>query len=255
MKTIRIITSGHNNFFLNNLLSILILRSEFRIYGNLVVFYLSNILKKVYFFLSLEEVLLGIELGFLSLYTLIYNYKTEPCFVYLKYFFKNIKNLKKKNINYTETKSEILIKLWRESIILVSSIFKKNRKNCIKKKQSCLCNLNKKNKKIFLMNFISELKQKSFVKFKIFRDLWQRGLIITCGIKFGASYIIYAGEISFVHASSSIIILEKSDNIYSHDLVPFGRIGTSTQKRCLLAYIKRNLSVNYIGLKWNNNLP
>ena len=105
------------------------------------------------------------------------------------------------------------------------------------------------------MKFIDKIKQKNFINFKIFRDLWQRGLIITCGIKFGALYIIYAGEISIVHASSSIIMLEKNNNIYPYDIIPYGRVGTSTQKRCLLAFIKKNLSINYIGLKWNNDLP
>jgi hypothetical protein len=43
MQTIKI---GKNNFFLNNLSSILNLRNEFRIYGNLFIVDISNILKK-----------------------------------------------------------------------------------------------------------------------------------------------------------------------------------------------------------------
>jgi tRNA-intron lyase len=102
---------------------------------------------------------------------------------------------------------------------------------------------------------ITKIKSKNLFKYKIFRDLWQRGLIVTCGIKFGATYLIYAGEISIVHASSSVILMEPTDYIYPHEIISFGRVGTTTKKRCLLANISSNLLIVYIGLKWNNDLP
>jgi tRNA splicing endonuclease len=208
--------------------------------------------------LSSEEVLVGIEFGFLNLNILKYNYDIETNFLHLKFIFKNIKNMKKiikkqkQNTNFTETKCEIIIRLWRESNLLISSIFEKIDNKFKKNKQNYL---NMVNKKKILINVINRIKQKNFVNFKIFRDLWQRGLIVTCGIKFGALYITYAGEFSIVHASCSIIVLEKNDNIFPHDLICFGRIGTSIQKRCLLAFINTKFLVNYIGLKWNSDLP
>ena len=259
MKKIRIITFGKNIFFSNNLLSILNLRNDFRIFGHLLNFYISAIYRQMYLFLSLEEILVGIEFGFLSFSFLKFKKNDRFYFLSLKYFFKNIKYLKKKlnnsNIkaNSIETNSELLIRIWRESVLIILFVLKEKciiyqkNKNPVKSKLET--------KRFCLLNFLSKIKKKNFFKFKIFRDLWQRGLIITCGIKFGATYLTYAGEISVVHASSSVIALEKSEFIYPQDLVSFGRVGTSTKKRCLLAFIKSNFCINYIGLKWNSDLP
>ena len=107
MKTIKIVKIGDNNFFLNNLSSILILRNEFRIYGNLVTFCKLNIFKQLFLILSTEEILLGIEFGFIDLNVLNYRHGIDPFFLPLECIFKNVKNLakilnKKKKIQIVE---------------------------------------------------------------------------------------------------------------------------------------------------------
>jgi tRNA-intron lyase len=253
MKHIKILAFGNSYFFSNNLLSILSLRNEFRIYGNI-----STVFKQIYLILSIEEVLIGIEFGFLNLRRIRDKKKITPSFLIAKYIYGKFKNLKtlvyKEKTFFTETKSEINIRLWREAITIISCTLKKKKFKFVKNKIKFLFSKNK-TEEIYMNKLITEIKSENLLKYKIFRDLWQRGLIVTCGIKFGATYLIYAGEISIAHASSSVILMEPTHYIYPHEIISFGRVGTTTKKRCLLAKISSDLSIVYTGLKWNNDLP
>nr|UXY87498.1 putative tetrameric tRNA splicing endonuclease [Cryptomonas sp.] len=252
-------TTGFNFFFSEDSSHILTLRNEFRVYGNLINISSSIFYQNFCAIFSVEEILIGIEFGFITIKKMEHREIWGSNYFCSKFLSNKIFNLKKKlmyrqrNTLNPESKSELIIRYWRETTFLNSKIFKK--KSILNFNRIKFLNNTFREKVISLKSFIYKLKIKDFYKYEIFRDLWQRGFIIACGIKFGATYLIYAGEINEVHASSSIIVSEIPPYIYPSELISFGRVGTITKKRSLLASILEDLSVNYIGLKWNKYLP
>mmetsp|Transcript_15697 Transcript_15697/g.39469 ORF Transcript_15697/g.39469 Transcript_15697/m.39469 type:complete len:261 (-) Transcript_15697:774-1556(-) len=258
-KKISVFHIERSLFWISNPLDILNLRSKFRIQGFLI--YSVTFLHKNQLFLKLdlEEILLGIEFGFLRLK----KFSTQSQKVNLF----SLKNFFSKNNFFTKTPknyhSFFFIKQWRENLYVIFKNLKKNRKdkeknfsiskNYFYAKKNCLDGhpFAKFDLEILLKKFnISK-----FIDFLIFRDLWQRGFILTCGIKFGSTYTAYAGNISFFHSCTSVFSLNYFNNIFSIDLISFGRVGTSTKKRTIFAFLSKKLFVSYFGIKWLRDLP
>jgi len=110
-------------------------------------------------------------------------------------------------------------------------------------------------RKFDLQFLFDKFNTSKFIDFLIFRDLWQRGFILTSGIKFGSTFTAYAGNLNFFHSSASIYSLKHFSNTFSIDLISFGRVGNSTKKRTLFAFLSKKLFVNYFGIKWLKDLP
>lgn len=91
----------------------------------------------------------------------------------------------------------------------------------------------------------------------VFRDLYARGYYMSCGAKFGADFLAYAGEPLLFHAALAVIVMGPNDAISPHDVVALGRLGDSTKKRTVLAHIdeERGNAVRYIGVQWEESLP
>jgi tRNA-intron lyase len=154
------------------------------------------------------------------------------------------------------------IKRWREFFFITVKNVKwvKNKKNfkIDKNMLSNFSHLKIKKKSFFKFTFrkiFNNLKLINFTDFLVFRDLWERGFYIYCGVKFGANYIIYSGNIELFHSCVSILILKPFIFFSATDMISFGRVGNSTKKRNLIGSISTNLFTTYFNLKWNNLLP
>jgi tRNA-intron lyase len=88
----------------------------------------------------------------------------------------------------------------------------------------------------------------------VFRDLYSKGYYMSCGAKFGADFLAYAGEPLLYHAALAVIVVHADDPVSPHDLVALGRLGDATKKRTVLAYIDGE-SIQYIGVQWEETLP
>jgi tRNA-intron lyase len=88
----------------------------------------------------------------------------------------------------------------------------------------------------------------------VFRDLYHKGYYMSCGAKFGADFLAYAGEPLLYHAALAVIVVDADDPVSPHDLVALGRLGDSTKKRTVLAYVDDE-KIGYVGVQWEETLP
>jgi tRNA splicing endonuclease len=258
-----IVYSFKNNiFFVSNYIDILKLRNEFRIQGVLLENFFPFLEKNLILSLTIEEIFIGIEFGFLKLEKILFKSYIFQVFSFLKF---NLKNLKKKYVNKNKIKFDFLgnfsIKKWRENYLIIFSKLKFNKKKICNISKKIIPNLNfvsiksKNYCKIFLKQIISRFKLNNFINYIIFRDLWERGFNLNCGFKFGANYLIYAGNIEFFHACISVFIINSFSFFSAIDIISFGRVGNCTKKRNLIAILSRNLFAFYFSIKWINLLP
>ena len=260
VKKIEVFCNKSKVFWLKKPSDILILRNQFRITGNLIK--VSNLNLNFFLFLNLEEFLLGVEMGFLKITSLK---KRKHLLSYLvEKFEKNI-SLKEK-IYHSFKKKNNSIKGWREIVDILSQICKFNFKKRIKPKKATFYQIRpfkiySYKKKIFffyknLQDFLKGFSENDFFKYSVFKNLWQRGFNLSCGIKFGCSFLAYAGNITDVHSYLSVLLIPFNSFFFSPKLIiAFGRIGTITKKFNILVYFDEIFLIRYCSLRWNSSLP
>lgn len=93
----------------------------------------------------------------------------------------------------------------------------------------------------------------------VFADLYDKGYAMSCGAKFGADFLAYAGDPLLVHASLAVIVMDEKESVSMLDVVALGRLGDSTKKRTVLAYVHGDVNaayeVRYVGVQWEETLP
>lgn len=253
---IKVFSIRKNFFWIFNPIDIINLKNVFRLEGK--VMYDFNFSQKPTLALELypEEVYVGIEFGFLKIRmhdSNMFPNKTDI----LKNFFSSPYSNKRFSLNYKLLGKNFFIKKWRETMFIIFRSMKKiPRKKKKREKLSKSQNLDKeKNNNINLNHFFSS---QTFIKFNeilVFRDLWQKGLVIGNGIKFGSTFTVYSGYVGFYHSFASIYIINPFSNFFLIDLISSGRIGTATKKRTIISFLTRKLFVKYFGIKWLNDLP
>mmetsp|Transcript_67005 Transcript_67005/g.139658 ORF Transcript_67005/g.139658 Transcript_67005/m.139658 type:complete len:265 (-) Transcript_67005:37-831(-) len=256
------------NFFSDNFLTIsigdiLILRSSFRIQGILVRKSFFDLENLIFLLLNTQEVLLGIETGFFTFKSLPFFESSKLKNLFFRFFFptKNKEKLCTKSLISGSPRycSKFLIRKWRETKSLLLNVTK--RKNffpvlVFKKKKRFLRGINPSTPRCLSLKVsIKSIRLSDFLSYIIYRDLWGRGFTVSCGLKFGASFLVYANSLELVHSFLSILVIPFSVFSNSHNLISFGRVGTITKKSTLLISLSEKGFIKYIGLKWNKNLP
>lgn len=100
----------------------------------------------------------------------------------------------------------------------------------------------------------------------VFEDLHRRGYFLSCGAKFGADFLAYAGDPQLFHAALAVVVINSDTSLTARDVVALGRLGDSTRKRIVLAWptdlnawngnrTSPQSAVNYIGIQWEETLP
>ncbi|XP_014468874.1 PREDICTED: tRNA-splicing endonuclease subunit Sen34 [Dinoponera quadriceps] len=89
------------------------------------------------------------------------------------------------------------------------------------------------------------------VKYKVYKDLWERGYYITNGDKFGGDFLIYPGDPIMFHSQFIIQCQCKDEEISVIELVAKCRISCHVRKTLVLAmYCKEEDRVKYQSLQW-----
>ncbi|KAL3287422.1 hypothetical protein HHI36_001894 [Cryptolaemus montrouzieri] len=83
----------------------------------------------------------------------------------------------------------------------------------------------------------------------VFQNLWERGYYITSGQKFGGDFLVYLGDPIIYHAIFIVRCVDNMLSMDSHEIVAFGRLGTSVKKKTVLASLI-NEQVSFITLNW-----
>ncbi|XP_069803480.1 tRNA-splicing endonuclease subunit Sen34 [Dendropsophus ebraccatus] len=88
-------------------------------------------------------------------------------------------------------------------------------------------------------------------RYKIFRDLWQKGYYLTSGGKFGGDFLVYPGDPMRFHAHYIAICFPQDEGIALSDIITAGRLGTNVKKTVLLCSSNQEGQVRYTSLQWS----
>jgi len=88
-------------------------------------------------------------------------------------------------------------------------------------------------------------------KYMVYRDLRDKGFVVTPGIKFGSDFAVYKHGPGIDHAPFMIQVRLKSEELSAADIVRSGRLATTVKKEFTLAVPDPvNEKVEYITFKW-----
>lgn len=101
---------------------------------------------------------------------------------------------------------------------------------------------------------------------RVFDDLKAKGYYLSCGAKFGADFLAYAGDPQLFHAALAVLVVHGNQALNAREIVALGRLGDATRKRTVLAWVDdehdqhdedvhRMHTVHYVGVQWEETLP
>ncbi|CAN8070924.1 unnamed protein product [Agarophyton chilense] len=88
----------------------------------------------------------------------------------------------------------------------------------------------------------------------VLEDLHERGYFVSCGAKFGADVLAYAGPPHIFHAALAVVVLSGAQRVDARAIVAMGRLGDATRKRAVAAFVRAG-RVRYVGVQWEETLP
>jgi len=110
-------------------------------------------------------------------------------------------------------------------------------------------NENKKVKSKELLKRARKLYEDFDIKYAVYRDLRDQGLIVTPGIKFGCDFAVYKHGPGIEHAPFMVSVKKTEDQITATEIVKAGRLATTVRKRFIIAVPNKNKTQYYI-FKW-----
>lgn len=102
---------------------------------------------------------------------------------------------------------------------------------------------------------IRKMCKKQYVDFEtqyfVFRNLRDKGYIVTPGIKFGCDFAVYEQGPGIDHAPYLVQVFRPEDYLTATGVVLAGRLATTVKKQYILAIPKvKEKKVDYIGFDW-----
>lgn len=114
--------------------------------------------------------------------------------------------------------------------------------------------LTKNNKTVSLkdMNIICKKQYDKFdSKYLVFRNLRDRGYIVSPGIKFGCDFAVYEQGPGIDHAPFLVQVLNKKEIMTTTSIILSGRLATTVKKQFIIAIPRfKDRSVEFIGFDW-----
>ena len=88
-------------------------------------------------------------------------------------------------------------------------------------------------------------------KYAVYRDLREKGYVVTPGIKYGCDFAVYQYGPGIDHAPYIVQVRTEDDEIPASEIVKAGRLATTVRKTFIIAVPNlREGSVRYLGFKW-----
>jgi tRNA-intron endonuclease len=89
------------------------------------------------------------------------------------------------------------------------------------------------------------------LKYAVYRDLRDKDLIVTPGIKYGCDFAVYKHGPGVDHAPYMVSVRKAEDEVTATDLVKAGRLATTVRKRFIIAIPTLETEhVQYLIFKW-----
>jgi len=88
-------------------------------------------------------------------------------------------------------------------------------------------------------------------KYAVYRDLREKGLIVTPGIKFGCDFAVYKYGPGLEHAPYMVSVKKGDSDLTATEIVKAGRLATTVRKRFIVAVPDLEKGkVRYLIFKW-----
>ncbi|HKZ92969.1 MAG TPA: tRNA-intron lyase [Candidatus Bathyarchaeia archaeon] len=89
------------------------------------------------------------------------------------------------------------------------------------------------------------------LRYTVYRDLRDHGLIVTPGIKFGCDFAVYKRGPGVEHAPFMVSVRKANDKITATELVKAGRLATTVRKRFIIAVPDTETDkIRYLIFRW-----
>ena len=89
------------------------------------------------------------------------------------------------------------------------------------------------------------------LKYAVYKDLRDHGLIVTPGIKYGCDFAVYKQGPGVDHAPYMVSVKKRQDEMTATDLVKAGRLATTVRKRFIIATPEpKTEQIQYLIFKW-----
>ncbi len=89
------------------------------------------------------------------------------------------------------------------------------------------------------------------LKYAVYRDFRDHGLIVTPGIKYGCDFAVYKHGPGIEHAPYMISVKKTNDEITATEIVKAGRLATTVRKRFIMAVPDPETEkIRYLIFKW-----
>lgn len=89
------------------------------------------------------------------------------------------------------------------------------------------------------------------LKYAVYRDLRDTGLIVTPGIKYGCDFAVYKHGPGIDHAPYMVSVRKPTDEVTATELVKAGRLATTVRKRFIIAIPNPvDTKIQYLIFKW-----
>ncbi|XP_076766290.1 tRNA splicing endonuclease subunit 34 [Xylocopa sonorina] len=113
---------------------------------------------------------------------------------------------------------------------------------------------NKDDVEIVKWEYPSNYKQQ--LRYKTFKDLWERGYYITNGDKFGGDFLAYPGDPIMFHSQFIILCKDKNEEIPITTLSAQCRIACHVRKTQLYAFLSKehDNNIKYQSFQWAENV-
>ncbi len=87
--------------------------------------------------------------------------------------------------------------------------------------------------------------------YRVYKDLREKGYVVTPGIKFGADFAVYQHGPGIDHAPFIISTMKRKDKMGTFDIVLAGRLATTVRKQFIISIPKTKSKENdYLVFKW-----
>jgi len=89
------------------------------------------------------------------------------------------------------------------------------------------------------------------LKYAVYRDLREQGLVVTPGVKFGCDFAAYKHGPGIDHAPYMVSMKSRKDEITATAMVKAGRLATTVRKRFIIAVpdLEKD-EIKYLIFKW-----
>jgi len=86
-------------------------------------------------------------------------------------------------------------------------------------------------------------------RYTVYRDLRERGLVATPGIKYGCDFAVYRGGPGVDHAPFIVQVKKVDESLSASEMVKAGRLATTVRKTFIIAMVG-DKGIKYLGFTW-----